>query len=481
MEFRMNRRGILKVLVCAATVLALTDMASGQTQATKRPNIVVMLSDDMGWGQVGYQGETIIPTPNIDRLAKEGVSLTQFYVQPVCTPTRSAFLTGRYAFRTGTEIRFTANDTAGMLLDERTLAQTLKDAGYWTAIVGKWHLGSWKKEHLPMQRGFDHQYGHYGALIDYSLKMRGPVYDWHRNEKPLDEDGYSTDLIAAEAARLITEHDGEKPFFIYVPFNAVHGPHDKAPKNLVAKYDNNEGIKNPLQAANVDNMDRAVGRILDAVDARGVRDNTLVVFFNDNGGPKNAVFTNGPYRGYKNNYLEGGMRVACLLRWPGELQAGSENGDMFHCVDLYPTLVNLAGGTLDQALPLDGLDMWNALAKGTPSQRNEIAHSPKTIRMGDWKYIDEDEEYYGYKAEVSQLYNIRQDPGEARNLLDTYPGKVKEFQARMQYWTERVRPAEEHEPIPDFPPHIYGKDENRHIPPRLIQKIRENQPPQKKR
>jgi arylsulfatase A-like enzyme len=179
----------------------------------EQPNIVVMLSDDMGWGQVGCQGGSAIPTPNIDRIAIEGIRLTQFYVQPVCTPTRSAFLTGRYPFRTGTETRVSGNDIAGMLLDERTLAQALHDAGYLTAIVGKWHLGSWKKEHPPMQRGFEHQYGHYGASIDYARKTRGAVYDWHRNEKPIDEEGYSTELIAKETVRLITEHDGGKPAY----------------------------------------------------------------------------------------------------------------------------------------------------------------------------------------------------------------------------------------------------------------------------
>jgi len=467
----MNRRGFLKTLGWAATAAALPRIASGQVQATKRPNILVMLSDDMGWRQVGCQGGAIIPTPNIDRLAREGVSLTQFYVQPVCTPTRSAFLTGRYPFRTGTEIRFGGNDAAGMLLDERTLAQALKDAGYWTAIVGKWHLGSWKKAHLPMQRGFDHQYGHYGATIDYALKTRGRVYDWHRNESPLDEDGYSTDLIGAETARLIAEHDDEKPFFIYVPFNAVHSPHNQAPKDLLKKYAGNKGLKNPPQAANVDIMDRAVGRILKAVDAKGIRDNTLVVFFNDNGGPKGAVFNNGPYRGFKTNYLEGGMRVLCLLRWSGALKAGSRNDGMFHCVDLYPTLVNLVGGSLTHHLPLDGVDIWDALAKGAPSPRKEIAHSTKTIRLGDWKYIDKDEEYYGWKAEVSRLYNIRQDSGETNNLLDKYPKKVKEFEARMQYWAGQVRPSEEHQPIPDFPPYIYGEDENQHVPRSLKRKI----------
>ena len=305
------------------TVIAASSFA--QQSPLQRPNIIVMMPDDMGWGQVGVQGGTVVPTPNIDRIAKEGANLTQFYVTPVCTPTRSTFLTGRYPFRTGTEVRFNANDTAGMLLDERTLAEALQEAGYWTAMVGKWHLGSWNKAHLPMQRGFDHQYGHYGASIDYASKKRGQIYDWHRNEKPLDEDGYSTTLIAKETSRLIKAQDGKNPFFIYVPFNAVHSPHHAAPRDIVAKYKIPGDKNKPWPRANIEIMDQAVGTILKALDDKGLTDDTLVIFLNDNGGPENAVVNNGPYRGFKTGFYEGGIRVLNVMRWPGKLKAGTEN------------------------------------------------------------------------------------------------------------------------------------------------------------
>ena len=466
----MKRIPLIVLAILMATLYVVRAEESSQAAKTEQPNILVILADDMGWGQPGYQGGAIIPTPSIDSLAREGTSLTQFYVQPVCTPTRAAFLTGRYAFRNGSMIRFGFNNISGMLQDERTIAEALQDAGYWTAIVGKWHLGSWQKEHLPMQRGFDYQYGHYAAVIDYKYKMRGDVYDWHRNEEPLDEDGYSTDLIGAEAARLIKEHDGTKPFFMYVPFNAPHGPHTMAPEEVTRKY-SKEKVKSPGQAANVEIMDKAIGRILDAVDAKGIRDNTLVVFFNDNGGPKLAVHRNGPYKGYKTEYYEGGVRVACLLRWPDKLEAGSTNDEMFNCVDLYPTLLNLAGASLEQPLPLDGYDIWKSLTEGTPSPRTEIAHSTKTIRMGDWKYIDETEEYYSFKAEVSQLYNIAEDPGEENNLVDQYPEKVEEFKSRMAYWAALERPAEEFVPIAGYPVYICGEEENAILSDALKEKI----------
>lgn len=463
----VTRRDFLKALALGAgsvgtapRLLFGAGQRDGQIQrAQGKPNILVMLSDDMGWNQPGFQGGPI-DTPNLDRLASESVSLTQFYVQPVCTPTRACLLTGRYAFKTGTVIRFTANDTAGMLLDERTLADALKEAGYWTAICGKWHLGEWQKVHLPMQRGFDYQYGHYSALIDYNTHYRNQVYDWHRNERPVFEEGYSTDLIAREVERLILAHDTSKPFFIYVPFNAVHGPHTgQAPQAVVDKYRGMPGVANPEQAAQVDLMDVAIGRILDALGTRGIRDNTLVMFFNDNGGPGNI--DNAPYRGGKSSYWEGGMRVPALMRWPGHIPAGSTVDEMLHVVDMYPTFITLAGGSLTQPLPLDGLDAWETITQGAPTPHEEIVHGLLVLRKGDWKYIDKDAEYYNWKAVETQLYNIKDDPYEQNNLAAANPAKVAEMQARLAFHATQARPAEVHQPIPNFPPRMYGEEENR--------------------
>jgi arylsulfatase A-like enzyme len=414
-----------------------------------------MLSDDMGWGQPGFQGGKVVPTPNLDRLAKEGVSLTQFYVQPVCTPTRACFLTGRYAFRTGTVIRFTANDTAGMLLDERTLADALKEAGYFTAIVGKWHLGEWKKEHLPMQRGFDYQYGHYSASIDAFTHKRGEVLDWHRNEQPVIEQGYCTYLIANEVDRLLSKHDRSKPFFFYVPFHAVHAPH-QAPAEMLKKYEHLG--RRGKQRAQLASMDIAIGRILKSLDKNGQRANTLVIFFNDNGGPSGVA--NLPYRGVKCAYHEGGIRVACLWSWPGKFKGGMVVDELLHVVDMYPTLIKLAGASLKQKLPIDGRDIWPTLTQGKPSPRKEIAHGLKVIRMGDWKYIAGDAKYYRWSADEAQLYNIKEDPYEKNNLIDKYPEKVKMMKEELAYYAKQARPAEKKSKIPNFPVAVYGEQEN---------------------
>ena len=224
-----------------------------------RPNIVMILSDDMGYGQPGFTGGNPKLTPNMDRLCAEGMQLTQFYTHSVCAPTRAAFLTGRYAFRTWSDWRsedfgkksylqklgltLPKNDRGedtrrihALDTEERTVAEALKEAGYFTAILGKWHSGEWLKENLPMQQGFMHQYGHYAWGIDYNTFMiehNAPVpfhvYDWHRNEQPINEQGYTTDLIADEFERVIAQQTPQKPFFIYLPFNAVHGPINVVP------------------------------------------------------------------------------------------------------------------------------------------------------------------------------------------------------------------------------------------------------------
>lgn len=423
----------------------------------KPPNIIVLLSDDLNWNSPGFNGGTLVESPNLDGLAEEGVMLTQFYVQSVCSPTRACLMTGRYPFRTGVEERPHANDIAGMLTDERTLAQALSEAGYFTAIVGKWHLGEWKKEHLPLQRGFHYQYGHYSALIDYFSHERDGVLDWHRNEQPLRQEGYSTFLIADEVGELLKQQDPSRPFFYYVPFNAVHGPMH-APREYIAKYKSVESHIPPTYLAQFECLDIAVGRILQSLEDHGFSENTLVVFFNDNGGGRKIG--NEPYRGGKGDYYEGGLRVPCVIRWPGQIQAGTRLDEPLHVVDLYPTLINLAGGSLEQELPIDGQDAWQTISQGKPMPRDEIIHclrvtrdigrpAPGAIRKGDYKLIGD------------ELYNIRKDPFEKEDLAEIYPEKVIQMKARLGELALERRQGEKHLPIPGYPPEVYGEEENR--------------------
>lgn len=435
-------------------VLALASIAL-YGQAPTRPNFVVFLSDDMGWAQVGFNGGKEVLTPNIDRIADEGVKLTQFYVQPVCSPTRACLLTGRYAWKNGMEVRPTAQSRHGMLLDERTIAEALREVGYHTWIVGKWHLGEWQRPHLPLQRGFDHHYGHYSALIDSFTHMRGPVLDWHRNGRPVVERGYSTFLLAAEAEQLIERHDRMNPFFLYLPFNAVHGPH-QAPEDYLAKY-SHLGRKG-AQRAQLESMDVAVGQVLDALDRKGVLNSTLVMFTNDNGGTQ--ITSNGRYRGYKSHYHEGGVRVPTAMRWPGQIPAGSVSNEVFHIVDVFPTFARLAGAKTDSGLPLDGRDGWDAIANGGPGPREEVVHSLEVIRVGDWKLIEEGASYYSWRDQPLQLFNIREDPYEETNLAESRRDKVAELRERLAHHRNLARAGESVEEIPGYPPVVYGEVEN---------------------
>jgi arylsulfatase A-like enzyme len=352
----------------------------------------------------------------------------------------------------------------------------MREAGYWTAIVGKWHLGNWEQEFLPRQRGFDHQYGCYNGVLDYYTRKRSAKYDWHRNDKPIQEEGYTTDLIGDEAARLIKNHSGENPFFLYVPFTAAHSPL-QAPKDVIALYQKkyaDKGLskkelsRNSTIAAMTHVMDEAIGRILDAIEARNWKKNTLVVFFNDNGGPGKEG-TNFPLRGVKATYLDGGTKVAFAAQWPGRIKAGTVVNEPVMVVDLYPTLIKLAGGSLKQPLPIDGLDIWPVIAEEAKSPREEFVWSPKVIRQGDWKLIDTGGLLYPHgKAGMeelesgipskAQLYNIVQDPYEKTNLIDDRPKIVVSLRKRLAELQSEIRPAG---PVGEIPKRvkIYGEEE----------------------
>ncbi len=437
-------------IILALTIVCSLGWRASAATGTRPPNIVIFLSDDMAWGQVGYQGGKEIPTPTIDRIAREGVRLTQFYVQSVCSPTRAALMTGRYPFRNGMEERTHGNDAGGMLTDERTVAQALQAAGYATGIFGKWHLGLWHKPHLPMQRGFDHQFGYYGALIDSYTHARDSSYDWHRNEQPLNQPGYTSWLIADEFTAELQRRDRARPFFYYVAFNAVHGPHG-APQEYLDKHRGN------AQHAMLECMDIAMGRMIAALEKEEVLNDTLVIFFNDNGGPRR--FPNDPYRGFKGDTYEGGVRVACAMRWPGKIKAGTTTDEMLHVVDLYPTLVQLAGGSLQQPLPLDGRDAWPTITQGQPSPHAEIVLSvpgfeksetgPAAIRVGDFKLVGE------------ELYNIRQDPSEKKDLAAQQPARVRALQARLGQLAAERRTPELHTRVSNGPVWLYGEEENK--------------------
>jgi arylsulfatase A-like enzyme len=408
---------------------------------TQKPNIVFLLIDDLGYADCGFNGGKDILTPNIDKLAKAGAVLKNHYVQPVCSPTRSALMTGRYPTRTGVYTIITPGAPWGLPLNERTLANALKEAGYSTAITGKWHLGEFEKAYQPNARGFDHQYGHFFGSIDYFTHERNNQIDWYRNGTPLKEEGYSTHLVAKEACSVIEKHAPSKPLFLYVPFNGVHSPF-QVPDQYTAAYPNLDGNRKKL-AGMLAAVDEAVAQIVASLKKTGMLENTLIIFSSDNGGPPPGKNT--PLRDFKATIYEGGTRAAAFAHWPGHVPAGKTIEGAMHIIDWYPTLVELAGGSLKQALPIDGKDVWPMITKAGKSPHKAILSvstrgtSQAAIRMGDWKLIvaDADEsdgaspKKQPKKYEPVSLFNLAEDPGESRNLASVHPERVAEMRKEL--------------------------------------------------
>ena len=429
-----------------------------------KPHIVLILADDMGFGDVGWHGGEIKP-PNLDKLATAGARLESFYVQPVCSPTRAALMTGRYPMRHGLQVGVVRPWAQyGLPLEERTLPQALKSAGYRTAIAGKWHLGHFQPEYLPTRRGFDHQYGHYNGAIDYFTHIRDGGFDWHRDDKVCREEGYSTHLLAKEAVRVIKEHDAKAPLFLYVPFNAVHAPH-QVPAKYTEPYGNLKGERKTY-AGMLSAMDEAIGQIVAAVEAKGLRGNTLYIFSSDNGGPApGRVTSNGKLRAGKATLYEGGVRVAAFATWDGKIKPGDIN-EPLHMVDWYPTLLTLAGASLEQKLPLDGKDIWPTLTQGKPTPHDDILINTTpnngAIRSGKWKLVvngNRGDEGIAGKDGI-ELFDLFADISEKTNLAAMMPEKVRELRAKLDvYAKQAIAPKGRPKPAGFQTPKVWGEKE----------------------
>lgn len=452
------------VLAVAALCFAATSAL-----AAERPNVVYFLADDLGREDCGFMGGTQIRTPNVDRLARAGARLDAFYVQPVCSPTRAALMTGRYPMRHGLQVGVVRPWAQyGLPLEERTLPQALHEAGYATAIVGKWHLGHNEPGYLPTRRGFDRQYGHYNGALDYFTHERDGGFDWHRDDHVSRDEGYSTHLIAREAARFVAETAGKKPFFLYVPFNAVHAPH-QVPAEYSRAYASLRGDRKTyggMLAA----LDEAVGTIVEAVEKAGVRQNTLFIFTSDNGGPApGRVTDNGKFRAGKGTLYEGGVRVAACAAWDGHVPAGSTVTEPLHAVDWYPTLLALCGASAEQPLPVDGRDLWPSLTEGRPSPHEAILlnTTPRSgaVRAGDWKLVvhhgpeDPDNPTAPATAPAQvELFNLRDDPYEKTNLAERQPEQRRELEAVLAGFARQAVPPKSRPRPPGFVvPKVWGE------------------------
>ena len=440
----------MKYLALSLAAAAL--LSSTAVGATRPPNVIHIVADDLGWKDLGFQGATDIRTPNLDRLAREGARFEQFYVQPMCTPSRAALLTGRYPMRYGLQtLVIPSKGTYGLSTDEYLLPQVLADAGYQTGIIGKWHLGHADRRYWPRQRGFDYAYGAVLGEIDYFTHDAHGVTDWQRDNEPVKEEGYVTTLLGDDAVRFVEkQQDKEKPFFLYLAFTAPHAPY-QAPDEYVERFRDIPDKTRRVYAAMISSLDDQVGRVVEALDRTGQRGNTLIFFHSDNGGTRDARLTgegkvesipcdNGPLRGGKGDLYEGGTRVPAFANWPGHITPGTVIKTPVHVVDILPTLAALGGASTDKCQPLDGIDISSALlGKGQPA-RTEVVYNIEpfraAIREGDWKLV-----WRTLLPAKAELFNIAEDPNESRDLAASNPEKVTELQARIgQLATEAEKP-----------------------------------------
>jgi arylsulfatase A-like enzyme len=430
------------------TALAATSASpAAEPAATRKPNILIIVGDDMGYADVGFHGCKEIPTPHLDALAKGGVRFTSGYVSgPYCSPTRAGLLTGRYQQRFGHEFN-SGGPGGGLPVTETTIADRFKAAGYKTGLVGKWHLGS-KPEFHPQKRGFDEFYGFLGGMHTY-FAARDKAKSILRGNETVAEEAYLTDAFSREAVAFIDRHKAE-PWLLYLAFNAVHTPMH-ADDSRLARFAGIADKKRQTYAAMMVAMDDAVGAVMRKLAEAGIVEDTLVVFFSDNGGPTMVGTTtnasiNAPLRGSKRQTLEGGVRVPFVMHWKGKLPAGTVYDKPVIQLDVQPTALAAAGIEAKDA-KFDGVNLLPYLtgtAEGAPHDTlywrfgRQIA-----IRRGEWKLVR-----WGptEKLEAGQtwpkLYNLAADIGEAKDLSAENPDKVKELDEAWSRWNaELPKPA----------------------------------------
>lgn len=415
------------------------ERAGAQTGETpSRPNIVIFLADDLGWGELGCQGNAEIPTPHIDSIAAGGVRFTQGYVSgPYCSPTRAGLLTGRYQTRFGHEFNSTANK-AGLSLEETTIADRLRALGYATCAIGKWHLGH-AMQYRPTRRGFDEFYGTLGNTPFFHPTNFVDSRQSEEVQKVNDPDFYTTDAYAERASDWISRQT-EKPFFLYMPFNAQHAPL-QAPAKYLDRFPHIVDEKRRMFAAMLSAMDDAIGRVLEAIRKSGQEENTLIFFLTDNGGPtRSTTSSNGILRGFKATTWEGGVRVPFLVQWKGRIPAGKVEHRPVIQLDLLPTAIAAAGGEIDPAWKLDGVNLLPWLTADRPEEIHQTLYwrfgNQWAIRHGDLKLV-----VANGGSLAPELYDIAADPAESTNLALVKPDQVAELKALWDRWNAEQAPA----------------------------------------
>ena len=446
-----NATGLIVVGLGLVLSLAGATAAPPQPQAppsSARPNIVLIMTDDAGYGDFGVYGAPDIRTPHIDSLARDGVKLTDFYANgATCSPTRAGLITGRYQQRVSMEAPLGSGGPAdaerGLRVTGRSLPQLLKNAGYATELVGKWHLG-WKPEYGPRAHGFDRFFGFKSGFIDHYRHTPGrsaPLdADLFEDEQPVQVEGYMTDLITDRAVRAI-EQARDRPFFLDVAYNAPHWPYQRPDQPSTARdrgrhlspFDPDTSTRADYVAM-VERVDAGVGRILAALDRRGLRRNTIVVFTNDNGGE--WLSHGGPLFHRKGSVWEGGIRVPALIRWPERLPAGRVSGQVGITMDLTASLLAAASAPVPPDARLDGIDLFPILAGTAPERprtlfwRVDLLRAQSAVRDGHWKLVIDQTR--------PMLFDLSRDIGERTDVIASHADVARQMRAALEAWQADV-------------------------------------------
>lgn len=416
-------------------ILALGLLVLGYSGAlAQRPNIIYIMTDDMGYADLGVYGAKDYQTPNLDKLALQGIRFTDAYsAGPLCTPTRAAFMTGRYPAQTpvGLYEPLTGRDSIyGLSPDYPSVASLLKDQGYETALIGKWHLG-FLPAFSPTKNGFDYFFGFHSGAADYvSHKGEGKNADLYENDKPVREKGYLTDLLSQKAITYLKKSHS-KPFFLTLNYNAPHwpwqGPADKAYPDTM---DFRLGGSRAIYAAMMKSLDEGVGAVMKAIDEAGLAANTLIIFTNDNGGEKYS--NNGIFSKAKSTLWEGGIRVPAFVSWPGKISAGRTTSQAAITMDWTATILAAAGGKANPDFPFDGIDLM-PLCQGKKPEANRTFYwrtfqrkKQKAMREGKWKYLQDEQTEY--------LFDLKTDPGETKDLKATNAEVFQRMKRKYAEW-----------------------------------------------
>ncbi|QDU61191.1 Arylsulfatase [Planctomycetes bacterium Pan216] len=434
---------LLTTLVGWASLCHWSAPASARDVAT-RPNFVIVLADDLGYGDVHFQGNPDRTTPNLDALAAEGLRLTDFHVSgPVCSPTRAGLLTGRYQQRCGVDgvinAGFDKNRHHGLQPDEVTFAECLHDVGYTTGLCGKWHLG-YEPKYNPTHQGFDLFRGYVSGNIDYQSHFdRVGVKDWWRQAQLKDEPGYSTHLITSHAVDFIDKnHDG--PFCLYIAHEAPHtpfqGPNDPAfrVEGKVVQERVSPAHKRRAYREMIEEMDRGVGDVLAALKRHQIDDRTLVLFFSDNGAARDG--SNGELRGFKGSLWEGGIRVPAVAWSPATIKAGGVCEETVFSLDIMPTMLALAGTTAPKNRPLDGVNVSGVLMRDEPAPKRTLFWKygrKRAVRRGPWKLVEN-----APGLEGTGLFRLDTDLSEMTNLAAKHPEVVSSLTRALADWEKSV-------------------------------------------